>query len=69
MSEEIPGYIFKIETYIKDLDDPLIWLKKFCNIRELELTKNLEMNIKKERMKANAKKIIFSFIMVFFLQQ
>ena len=22
MSENIPGYIYKIETFIKDLDDP-----------------------------------------------
>ena len=40
MSEDIPGFIFKIETYIKDLDDPSDMVKKFCSIRELEQIKN-----------------------------
>ena len=62
MSEEIPGYIFKIETYIKDLDDPTDMVKEILQYQGIRTNKELRDEYKKERMKANAKKNYFIFV-------
>ena len=36
MSKDIPGYIYKIETFIKDLEDPDDMVKEVLNISRYE---------------------------------
>ena len=53
MSDEIPGFIFKIQTFIKDLDDPTDMVKEILSSKVSEQTRSYEMNIKIERNQAN----------------
>jgi hypothetical protein len=49
MSEEIPGYIFKIETYIKDLDDPTDMVKEILQYQGIRTNKELRDEYKKRK--------------------
>jgi hypothetical protein len=49
MSEEIPGYIFKIETYIKDLDDPTDMVKEILQFQGIRTNKELRDEYKKRK--------------------
>ena len=49
MSEEIPGYIFKIETYIKDLDDPSDMVKEILQYQGIRTNKELRDEYKKRK--------------------
>ena len=61
-------YIFKIETFIKDLDDPTDMVKEILQYQGIRTNKELRDEYKKKRI-LNAKKIIlFSLYYYFFLQ-
>ena len=49
MSEDIPGYIFKIETYIKDLDDPSDMVKEILQYQGVRTNKELRDEYKKRK--------------------
>ena len=49
MSEEIPGFIFKIETYIKDLDDPSDMVKEILQYQGVRTNKELRDEYKKRK--------------------
>ena len=49
MSEDIPGYIFKIETYIKDLDDPTDLVKEILQYQGIRTNKELRDEYKKRK--------------------
>ena len=49
MSEEIPGFIFKIETYIKDLDDPTDMVKEILQYQGIRTNKELRDEYKKRK--------------------
>tara|TARA_B100000963_G_scaffold349477_1_gene358595 strand:+ start:595 stop:1422 length:828 start_codon:yes stop_codon:yes gene_type:complete len=49
MSEDIPGYIFKIETYIKDLDDPTDMVKEILQYQGVRTNKELRDEYKKRK--------------------
>jgi hypothetical protein len=49
MSEEIPGYIFKIETFIKDLDDPTDMVKEILQYQGIRTNKELRDEYKKRK--------------------
>ena len=49
MSEDIPGFIFKIETYIKDLDDPSDMVKEILQYQGVRTNKELREEYKKRK--------------------
>ena len=49
MSEEIPGFIFKIETYIKDLDDPTDKVKEILQYQGIRTNEELRDEYKKRK--------------------
>ena len=49
MSEDIPGFIFKIETYIKDLDDPSDMVKEILQYQGIRTNKELRDEYKKRK--------------------
>ena len=49
MSEDIPGFIFKIETYIKDLDDPSDMVKEILQYQGVRTNKELRDKYKKRK--------------------
>ena len=49
MSEDIPGFIFKIETYIKDLDDPSDMVKEILQYQGVITNKELRDEYKKRK--------------------
>ena len=49
MSEDIPGFIFKIETYIKDLDDPTDMVKEILQYQGIRTNKELRDEYKKRK--------------------
>ena len=49
MSEDIPGFIFKIETYIKDLDDPTDMVKEVLQYQGIRTNKELRDEYKKRK--------------------
>jgi len=49
MSEDIPGFIFKIETYIKDLDDPTDMVKEILQYQGVRTNKELRDEYKKRK--------------------
>ena len=49
MSEDIPGFIFKIETYIKDLDDPSDMVKEILQYQGVRTNKELRDDYKKRK--------------------
>ena len=49
MSENIPGFIFKIETYIKDLDDPSDMVKEILQYQGVITNKELRDEYKKRK--------------------
>ena len=49
MSEDIPGFIFKIETYIKDLDDPSDMVKEILQYQGVKTNKELRDEYKKRK--------------------
>ena len=49
MSENIPGFIFKIETYIKDLDDPSDMVKEILQYQGVRTNKELRYEYKKRK--------------------
>ena len=53
MSEEIPGLFLKLKPLSRIWKTLMTWLKRYLSFRALEPTKNLEKNIKKERIKIN----------------
>ncbi len=52
MSEDIPGFIFKIETYIKDLDDPTDMVKEILQYQGIRTNKELRDEYKKRKDKS-----------------
>ena len=51
MSNEIPGYIYKIQTFIKDLEDPDDMVKETLQFQGIRTNKELRDEYKKERKK------------------
>ena len=49
MSEDIPGFIFKIETYTKDLDDPSDMVKEILQYQGVRTNKELRDEYKKRK--------------------
>jgi len=49
LSKEIPGFIYKIETYIKDLEDPDDMVKEILIFQGLRTNKELRENYKKRK--------------------
>ena len=49
MSEDIPGFIYKIETYIKDLDDPTDMVKEILQYQGVRTNKELRDEYKKRK--------------------
>ena len=49
MSEDIPGFIFKIETFIKDLDDPTDMVKEILQYQGIRTNKELRDDYKKRK--------------------
>ena len=49
MSENIPGFIFKIETFIKDLDDPSDMVKEILQYQGVRTNKELRDEYKKRK--------------------
>ncbi len=49
MSEEIPGYIFKIETYIKDMDDPTDIVNEILQYQGIRTNEELRDEYKKRK--------------------
>ena len=49
MSENIPGFIFKIETYIKDLEDPSDMVKEILQYQGVRTNKELRDEYKKRK--------------------
>ena len=49
MSEDIPGFIFKIETFIKDLDDPSDMVKEILQYQGVRTNKELRDEYKKRK--------------------
>ncbi len=49
MSKEIPGYIFKIETFIKDLEDPDDMVKESLEFQGMRTNKQLRDEYKKTK--------------------
>ena len=49
MSKDIPGFIFKIETYIKDLDDPSDMVKEILQYQGVRTNKELRDEYKKRK--------------------
>ncbi len=49
MSEDIPGFIFKIETYIKDLDDPSDMVKEILQYQGVRTNKELRDEYNKRK--------------------
>ena len=49
MSEDIPGFIFQIETYIKDLDDPSDMVKEILQYQGVRTNKELRDEYKKRK--------------------
>ena len=51
MSEQIPGYIFKIETFIKDLEDPDDKVKETLQFQGIRTNKELREEYKQRKEK------------------
>ena len=51
MSEKIPGYIFKIETFIKDLEDPDDRVKETLQFQGIRTNKELRQEYKQRKEK------------------
>lgn len=51
MSEKIPGYIFKIETFIKDLEDPDDRVKETLQFQGIRTNKELRREYKQRKEK------------------
>lgn len=51
MSEKIPGYIFKIETFIKDLEDPDDRVKETLEFQGIRTNKELRQEYKQRKEK------------------
>ena len=49
MSENIPGFIFKIETFIKDLDDPTDMVKEILQYQGIRTNKELRDEYKNRK--------------------
>ena len=49
MSDEIPGFIFKIETFIKDLEDPTDMVKEILQYQGIRTNKELRDEYKKRK--------------------
>ncbi len=49
MSKDIPGFIFKIETYIKDLDNPSDMVKEILQYQGVRTNKELRDEYKKRK--------------------
>ena len=49
MSENIPGFIYKIETFIKDLDDPDDIVKEILIFQGIRTNKQLRDAYKKRK--------------------
>ena len=52
MSENIPGYIYKIETFIKDLDDPDDMVKETLLYQGIRTNKQLRDAYKNRKEKS-----------------
>ena len=50
-SEEIPGYIFKIEAFIKDLENPDDMVKEILEFQGIRTNKELREEYKKRKDK------------------
>ncbi len=51
MSDEIPGYIYKIQTFIKDLEDPDDMVKETLQFQGIRTNKELREEYKKRKEK------------------
>ena len=51
MSEDIPGYIFKIEAFIKDLENPDDMVKEVLEFQGIRTNKELREEYKKRKDK------------------
>ncbi len=49
MSEDIPGFIYQIETYIKDLDDPTDMVKEILQYQGIRTNQELRDEYKKRK--------------------
>ena len=49
LSKEIPGYIYKLETYIKDLEDPEDMVKESLVFQGIKTNKELREDYKKRK--------------------
>ena len=49
MSDKIPGYIYKIETYIKDIENPDDMVKEVLVYQGIRTNKELRQNYKKKK--------------------
>lgn len=49
MSDKIPGYIYKIETYIKDIENPEDMVKEILVYQGIRTNKELRQNYKKKK--------------------
>ena len=49
MSKEIPGYIYKIETYIKDIENPEDMVKEVLVYQGIRTNKELRQNYRKKK--------------------
>ena len=54
ISENIPGFIYKIETFIKDLDDPDDMVKETLIFQGIRTNKQLRETYKKKKRKENS---------------
>ena len=52
MSNEIPGFIFKIETYIKDLEDPKDMVKEILEYQGVRTNKDLRKEYREKKEKS-----------------
>ena len=49
LSKEIPGYIYKMETYIKDLENPDDMVKETLTFQGIRTNKELREEYKKRK--------------------
>ena len=54
MSDNIPGYIYKIETFIKDLEDPDDMVKEILQFQGIRTNKELREEYKKRKDEAKS---------------
>ena len=52
MSNEIPGFIFKIETFIKDLEDPNDMVKEILEYQGVRTNKELRKEYREKKEKS-----------------